>query len=630
MSTKTTFKRIALVAVAALGLGVLTSVAPATAANSFTSNVTAVTSTSQVLTASPAVGAPVEILINLNGFFNTQDVTGVYDSNTMNAKIGFQTIVASWGAVPAKSTTTVQPTLRGTTSAERTALGLTARGPVTATKATTIQDSTVADLANSVTTANAQTIAVTNNAGAVNGVGAGSFAQYAIATFTPDVAGTWSVNYIDPDRSSYYNYTVSVVVAAPTTASTTAFINTTTGSAPTADTASASRTASATASATPVARITVRQYSTADTTTAIVSGYASAMTATVAGSGILGAANDGSNRSSVGVSVSAAGTGVSDFYLYPDGRTGTSTVTITVGTTVITKTFTFYGSTSTYARSADDLPKTHIGIGETDVMNIVGKDSTGNLTATAGTIYAISSDATVASVSVASQAVTVTGAKSGTATITVCDTPLCLSAVKKITIPVAVAKTTAASFTLSFDKADYAPGEKMTITVKAVDSNGAGVADGSRNLFSSAGITSNSLLAGASWTASAAVTLVAGVKTYTVYAPLSAGTVSVMATQGTAVDAVAAGGTAAVVSATATVANEALDAASEAIDAANAATDAANAAAEAADAATAAAQDAADAVAALSLSVEAMITALKKQITALTTLVIKIQKKVKA
>ena len=75
---------------------------------------------------------------------------------------------------------------------------------------------------------------------------------------------------------------------------------------------------------------------------------------------------------------------------------------------------------------------------------------------------------------------------------------------------------------------------------------------------------------------------------------------------------------------------EAADAANEAIDAANAATDAANAAAEAADAATAAAQDAADAVAALSTSVSAMITALKKQITSLTSLVIKIQKKVKA
>ena len=74
----------------------------------------------------------------------------------------------------------------------------------------------------------------------------------------------------------------------------------------------------------------------------------------------------------------------------------------------------------------------------------------------------------------------------------------------------------------------------------------------------------------------------------------------------------------------------AADAAAEATDAANAATDAANAAAEAADAATAAAQDAADAVAALSVMVTEMISALKKQLIALTNLVIKIQKKVKA
>jgi len=273
-------------------------------------------------------------------------------------------------------------------------------------------------------------------------------------------------------------------------------------------------------------------------------------------------------------------------------------------------------------------PKAHIGIGDTDVMNIVGKDSTGNLTAGAGTIYAISSDATVASVSVTNQAVTVTGVKSGTATITVCDTALCLSAVKKITIPVAVAKTTAKSVALSFDKAEYTPGEKMTITVTALDSNGAGVADGSRDLFSSAGITSNASLTGASWTAAAAVTVKAGVKTYTVYAPLVPGTVTVMATQGAALDNVIASATsAAVVSASAVVVSDgvaqaAVDAAAEATDAANAATDAANAAAEAADAATAAAQDAADAVAALSTQVSEMVSALKKQITALTNLVI--------
>ena len=79
-----------------------------------------------------------------------------------------------------------------------------------------------------------------------------------------------------------------------------------------------------------------------------------------------------------------------------------------------------------------------------------------------------------------------------------------------------------------------------------------------------------------------------------------------------------------------TAAETAADAAAEATDAANAATDAANAAAEAADAATAAAQDAADAVAALSAQVATLVASIKSQITALTSLIVKIQKKVKA
>ena len=87
-----------------------------------------------------------------------------------------------------------------------------------------------------------------------------------------------------------------------------------------------------------------------------------------------------------------------------------------------------------------------------------------------------------------------------------------------------------------------------------------------------------------------------------------------------------------------TVLNEAVEAANasaqEALDAANAAIDAANSAAEAADAATAAAQDAADAVAALAVTTQAQIASmrlqnisLRKQLIALTNLVNKLIKK---
>jgi len=74
----------------------------------------------------------------------------------------------------------------------------------------------------------------------------------------------------------------------------------------------------------------------------------------------------------------------------------------------------------------------------------------------------------------------------------------------------------------------------------------------------------------------------------------------------------------------------ATDAANEATDAANAATDAALAAAEAADAATTAAQEASDAVAALSASVTKLIEGLQAQIKSLAAVVAKIAKKVKA
>jgi flagellin-like hook-associated protein FlgL len=187
---------------------------------------------------------------------------------------------------------------------------------------------------------------------------------------------------------------------------------------------------------------------------------------------------------------------------------------------------------------------------------------------------------------------------------------------------------------LTFDKTEYSAGELMTITIAA------DLADGVYGAFTATPAASANLITvtnpfvASTGTASGAtdgyVKLVGGKATWTAYAPLATGPITLTTKSG-------AGGptTAVTVTATATVVSDGLaqaaaDAAAEATDAANAATDAANAAAEAADAATAAAQDAADAVAALSTSVSAMIDALRKQITALTNLVIKIQKKVRA
>jgi len=185
--------------------------------------------------------------------------------------------------------------------------------------------------------------------------------------------------------------------------------------------------------------------------------------------------------------------------------------------------------------------------------------------------------------------------------------------------------------TITLNKTEYTQGEAMVVTRTATDASGNPVADGS----AAPAVVFNKAVGGTTPGAGYYVggKLATSSSKPTVFAPVAQGvfearivgyngslttTSPIIATATIGEDAATAAATAAA------------DAAAEATDAANAATDAANAAAEAADAATAAAQDAADAVAALSTQVSEMVDALKKQITALTNLVIKIQKKVKA
>jgi hypothetical protein len=186
---------------------------------------------------------------------------------------------------------------------------------------------------------------------------------------------------------------------------------------------------------------------------------------------------------------------------------------------------------------------------------------------------------------------------------------------------------------LSFDKAEYLPGEAATIKVQVLDAAGLPVSGKTHaNLFATGGITSSYAFGSGSdvLTATSITTDTETVKSYKVFMPLTENTVTITATGGTSLP--AAGQVA--VTASAVVSNTAAKAATKASEdaakAAQAATDAALAAAKSADAATLQAQAAVDAVAKLSASVSAMITSLKKQITSLTALVVKIQKKVNA
>jgi hypothetical protein len=508
-----------------------------------------------------------------------------------------------------------------------TATAVLLSAPSTATNTLTLTDtSTVTTVNNS---------AGTNVTGLVLTVGAadaGRVTRAATLEITPNVVGTYVVRVTPAGaalNTTALTWTITVTDAlAVSAAFSTSFLNAGETTTATADAtvlgskALANDTQTATIVVTPMVALATAPVATV------------ALSATISGPGVLGIGLASGVTSIVPTGRAITGTaGQYAIGVFSDGSAGVATVTISAGTTVLaTETVTFYGTTTTFAQTSS---KTNIGVSETGTVTVTAKDAAGNASAV-GTIYAVSADTTKATVAVSGAVVTVTGVAAGVTSVTICDTALCATPTVSLVVPVTIAKVTAASVALSFDKTEYTAGEKMTVTVTALDSTGLGVADGSRNLLSAAGITSNVALQGATYTASAAVTVVAGKATFTAYAPLIAGPITVMATQGAALDNVIALSTSAtVVSASAVVlsdgvAQAAVDAAAEATDAANAATDAANAAAEAADAATAAAQDAADAVAALSTQVSEMINALKKQITALTNLVIKIQKKVKA
>jgi len=201
------------------------------------------------------------------------------------------------------------------------------------------------------------------------------------------------------------------------------------------------------------------------------------------------------------------------------------------------------------------------------------------------------------------------------------------------------------SVVFTSDKETYQPGEKMILTATAKDSLGNPVYDGAAgptsivvNKVLGGTLTMNAYYDGVS-TSQKRSSL--NPRSFTtgneIYAPNVAGTFTISYTYGTYSEKNASLTRTVSDDAATAAANAASDAAAEAIDAANAATDAANLAAEAADAATVAAEEARDAADAATAAVEELATqvatlmaALKAQITTLANTVAKIAKKVKA
>jgi len=632
MSTKTTFKRIALVAVAALGLGVM-SVAPSQAV------ITGLTVTVANGTASQTVSDSTTAA--------TINVSALVDGNLDTVTVGF-----IQKSIPSTATSAMRPTL-GLVETNTASGSLVYSGGINGTAAGQNTGANVwGGLGDSVTVGagTANGYALSRAVGSVGFTGAKFILQ--LDSVTAPTAGTYTYTIVtktysyNPSGSGSYTITtstadVSIVVAAAATASKT--VSAVTSFARlnlTSDVDAAGNDAViqslSTASATAVGYLEVGVRNAANGKSAEDS-----VTVTITGAGIL------KSGSVTGSSFKVAATGDVEFEILPDGRAGVASIVVaTNGTTYAAKTVTFYAKSAKTITATVGHPVLRVGA-NADAVEATAVDANG--TSWRGTAYIVASsaaDALVAGSATTPVACTfdttdlvhycpVTTIAAGTAKLKIIDASTVAAATATSNeITVTVSAATVASVKLAFDKATYAPFEKATITVTPLDATGKAIsAQTDAALLATGGITSTYAFSAGSDTLTAttfSTSALTGAKSYTVYMPAASGDVVISATGGTALP----GAGQVKVTATAAVVNSsvdaATDAANEATDAANAATDAALAAADAADAATAAAQDASDAVAALSASVSKLISSLRAQITSLTNLVIKIQKKVKA
>jgi hypothetical protein len=601
MSTKTTFKRVALVAVAALGLGVL-SVAPSSAA------VQAPTMTLSASTSSIIAGETATVYVS-TGFVNlaatdSLSVTGIRtagSSGDLRLSISESSTNAALGGAEYDATRWVE------SSTANTAVSAKWRADFRAPSA-------------------AGTYAVTFFAQG-NGLTAGTVAPL-----------VWTITVAALDVKA--------------DATSTSFI--TSGAATPAVIDSASVSAIKTIG-TRAATILVTQKSAA-----VGAVPAEDMSVIVSGPGLV---QSGSTTTINGQTAGKAITVTSGHYVgvFSDGTAGTSTITITgvkSGVVLGVETVTF--SDIKPATVTATVKKAHIlagSAGVSGVFSVVAKDSLGNaITGSNVSVTANPTDTTTAQV---------VGGKSTSCAWTAASAAyLCtipgLSSTKfgKVNYTITATGTdadattakTTADVTFSFGVAKTltitgatsgTPGATIDYTLTATDANGLPVADQSYNNEASTGgaifgaattMSGFSSLSNSTYTDT--ITTVSGVATLKGVLPVAGTATATFTLAGDGITSTGAidksiGKTTVVITTDVTNpgADAATDAANEATDAANAATDAALAAADAADAATAAAEDASAAVATLAKSVNTALANLKKQITSLTALVNKLLKK---
>ena len=512
MSTKTNFKRIALVAVAALGLGVLSSVPSSAVINSGPTLTTAVGTATKAKSDSTTAGS----------------VTLKYLATTTADTV---TLTASPKSFPG----TTAPRLNMHFGDTATSVG----AQVMPNSITTAGESV------SVTATTGITVVTNSSAG---WVGLKMLAQ--LDTTQARSAGTYiftisATPYSNGNLGTAVTADLTITVAVLDSESTVASAGTSVGYV---NTTAAVATTDVAPSVLATASTTARAFIYVDLKNA--SGAAASESITITTT--VGTIGTSGVSGSIGKQVTLAYTGGANYYgIFSDGTAGTAVITVkSTSVTFANKTVVFYAAapTSITLTTLNTSP----GVGTTTVFTAVAKDANGAVWGGALSVYsdtlATISDTGTACTSLVStkgyHVCTVTGVVAGTAKVTVRDSSLAIvSSALSLTVSAAIAATVK----LSWDKASYAPGEKAYLFVDVLGSDGKAVpsstyanlfASGGISLSSSAGNGSDTLTSTVIFTNNTMASLGLGTGTdpravYTVYMPSSGATIKATATGGT-------------------------------------------------------------------------------------------------
>jgi hypothetical protein len=551
MSTTTNFKRIALVAVAALGMGVLSS-APSQAAFSGAAG--------SQLTLAVTAGTG-----TLEGTKSDSTTAGVVTVTGLSlADSDSYTITSSKKSWPALTTGALTPNLyfmlKDTLTSTGPSFGRLTNPALQASTSGPVNLTT-----DSFTSVNA--VAPAANPTYVN---SSWFAFQESSTGTDRIAGTYVYTVVATTAQGTQTIDLSITIDALTSSSlvanasfSTAFIGTSTGNE-----SDAAFSRLATASDTPRGYITVKLRNSAGATDGIAARESVTITTTI------GQVGTTSNRGR-SVVLKYDSDSAENYNIYSDGTAGTGTITIsTPSVTFSTKSVTFYAVAPATLVASVATPNLRAG-SNSDSVRVTAKDANG--ADWAGTLYIYASAAADAAIAGAVRATAaadatactwvaatayhscaVTGTTAGTAKMKVTNYATAALAtaaasgaeVTSNEVSVVVNTATAATVKLEFDKATYAPGERARIYVTPLDSTGKAMAvTTNANLLASGGIsTAQGLTFAGSTTTADSLTAVsittkanssstsgarAGSMEYTVYMPVSGGTVTISATGGT-------------------------------------------------------------------------------------------------